>query len=337
MSFPAPVPAELVEAIDALLTPPTTAEDTAEDAAVEQEADSQPAESAPSDEEDEASDDSDDSDSDSDDSDSASSSAASSSSSSIPEMTLEALEGLWRKARDIAAAAEKEASSHDAIDEQEDVIQLDTEPGAEEFKKQRLPRLELSTADKSYFTFERKGKGKVPLSLRDPEIERAEKAMADFAAPAPPEGPPELTKSGKPLTKREKKELKKRTAGPAWFDLPAPPEADLPRLYREVEALRLRNQLDPKRFYRKDEGEGKGIKGLPKHFAIGTIVPSPLPFGGASSENLTRAERKRSLVDELVDDAEATRYAKRKFGDLQGKRGAAGRNTRFGKQRRTKW
>jgi hypothetical protein len=39
-------------------------------------------------------------------------------------------------------------------------------------------------------------------------------------------------------------------------------------MYREVEALRLRNQLDPKRFYRKDEGEGKGIKGLPKHFAV---------------------------------------------------------------------
>ena len=39
-------------------------------------------------------------------------------------------------------------------------------------------------------------------------------------------------------------------------------------MYREVEALRLRNQLDPKRFYRKDEGEGKGIKGLPKYFAV---------------------------------------------------------------------
>jgi hypothetical protein len=45
-------------------------------------------------------------------------------------------------------------------------------------------------------------------------------------------------------------------------------------LYREVEALRLRNQLDPKRFYRKDEGEGKGIKGLPKHFAVRTFLPS---------------------------------------------------------------
>ena len=63
-------------------------------------------------------------------------------------------------------------------------------------------------------------------------------------------------------------QLKNKTAGPDWFDLPAPAEADLPRLHREVEALRLRNHLDPKRFYRKDEGEGKGIKGLPRYFAV---------------------------------------------------------------------
>lgn len=63
-------------------------------------------------------------------------------------------------------------------------------------------------------------------------------------------------------------QLRNTTAGPDWYDLPSPPEADLPRLSREVEALRLRNQLDPKRFYRKDEGEGKGIKGLPKYFAV---------------------------------------------------------------------
>lgn len=63
-------------------------------------------------------------------------------------------------------------------------------------------------------------------------------------------------------------QLKHVTSGPDWFDLPAPSEADLPRLYREVEALRLRNQLDSKRFYKKDEGEGKGIKGLPKFFAV---------------------------------------------------------------------
>ena len=70
------------------------------------------------------------------------------------------------------------------------------------------------------------------------------------------------------LTNGPQLQLKARTAGKDWFDLPAPAEADLPRLYREYEALRLRNHLDPKRFYRKDEGEGKGIKGLPKYFAV---------------------------------------------------------------------
>jgi hypothetical protein len=44
--------------------------------------------------------------------------------------------------------------------------------------------------------------------MRDPEIERAEKASALYAVPAPPIPPPELTKSGKPLTKREKKAVR---------------------------------------------------------------------------------------------------------------------------------
>lgn len=70
-------------------------------------------------------------------------------------------------------------------------------------------------------------------------------------------------------------QLKKKNAKLGWADLPIPSEADLPRLYREVESMRLRNQLDPKRFYRKDPGEGKGIKGLPKQFAVGIEFLSP--------------------------------------------------------------
>ncbi|KAJ8453502.1 hypothetical protein ONZ51_g13559 [Trametes cubensis] len=133
--------------------------------------------------------------------------------------------------------------------------------------------------------------------------------------------------------------MKNKTAGPGWFDLPAPAEADLPRLYREVEALRLHKQLDPKQFYRKEPGEGKGIKGLPKHFAIGTIVATPNPFGNANPDNLPRAARKRTLVDELVDDAEAKSYAKKKFKELQTVRGAKGRGTLAAKKalRKPKW
>ena len=72
---------------------------------------------------------------------------------------------------------------------------------------------------------------------------------------------------------------------------------------------------------------------------MGTIVATPTAFGGPSGENLRRAERKRTLVEELVDDAEAKRYAKKKFEDLQKARGARGRNTRHAKNalKKPKW
>ncbi|KAF8710647.1 Fcf2 pre-rRNA processing, partial [Rhizoctonia solani] len=134
----------------------------------------------------------------------------------------------------------------------------------------------------------------------------------------------------KKLTKRERKEvgrditfvlfsliyttqpqLKFSTTGPQWFDLPAPSDADRPRLARELEALRLRNALDPKRFYRKDAEGSK--REMPKYFAIGKVVDAATPFRDADhSQNLTRAERKRTIVEELVEDAEARRQVCKK-------------------------
>lgn len=72
---------------------------------------------------------------------------------------------------------------------------------------------------------------------------------------------------------------------------------------------------------------------------IGTIVPSSTPFGAPSTDNLPRSHRKRTLLDELVDDAEAKRYAKKKFTELQGARGARGRGTLAKKNalRKPKW
>ncbi|KAH9480483.1 rRNA-processing protein fcf2 [Psilocybe cubensis] len=248
-------------------------------------------------------------------------------------ITQEYLNLLFEKARKNAEDAEKRSQAiSDETGKEEEVITLDDE------MQIPLPKLNPGKLPAPYIQLgETRFDG--PSSIRDPEVERTEKATASMSVPAPPLPPAELSKSGKPLTKKERKQIKNKTAGPDWFDLPAPSEADLPRLYREVEALRLRNQLDPKRFYKKDEGEGKGIKGLPKYFAIGTILPSKTPFGTPSGDNLTRANRKRTLVDELVDDAEAKRYAKKKFEDLQSVRGARGKNTLHAKQaaRRPKW
>ncbi|KAK0188190.1 hypothetical protein F5146DRAFT_1003834 [Armillaria mellea] len=252
-------------------------------------------------------------------------------------ITQEYLNSLLEKARKNALSASDESTSPMDI-LQGDVVQLDSEPKI-------LPSLDPGNVPMPYFEFD-ESRHNQPKSIRDPDIEFAEKSSLLHSVPAPPIPPPELTKDGKLLTKKQRKALKQQTAGPGWFDMPAPAEADLPRLYREVEAMRLRNYLDPKRFYRKDEGEGKGIKGLPKHFAvksflffslqIGTIVTANTPFGGGSSENLSKVNRKRTLVDELVDDAEAKRYAKKKFEDLQSVRGARGKNTLHAKKRQ-KW
>ncbi|KAF8991595.1 Fcf2-domain-containing protein, partial [Hymenopellis radicata] len=246
-------------------------------------------------------------------------------------ITQEYLDSLLEKARQNAATSSSSSPPKDPL--QEDIMKLDAVPTEEP-----LPPLDPGTLPLPYFELG-EGKHARPKTFRDPDIELAQKSFAEYRAPAPPIRPPELSKSGKVLTKKEQKAvcLKKQTAGKDWFDMPAPSDADRPRLYREVEALRLHNQLDPKRFYRKDDGEGKGVNGLPKFFAMGTIVAEKTPFGGASSDNLTRANRKRTLVDELVEDAEAKRYAKRKFEDFQKVRGARGRNTAHAKERRVKW
>ncbi|TFL02334.1 Fcf2 pre-rRNA processing-domain-containing protein [Pterulicium gracile] len=266
--------------------------------------------------------------------DSSSSSGSSSDSSSESDFEDEDLGSLLEKARQSARA--KAAGSSTAVataagDELVLTLERDDDP-------EKIPSLNPGPLPRAYFELGKTRRDPSSLVL-DPEVELSQRAASSIVAPAPPRPPPELTKSGKPLTKKEIKSLKRKTAGSDWFNLPAPDEAELPKLHREVEALRLRNQLDPKRFYRKDEGEGKGIKGLPKYFAIGTVLPSSTPFGGASSDNLPRSQRKRTLVDELVDDAEAQRYAKKKFNELQTVRGAKGKNTLAAKQarRKPKW
>ncbi|KAG2151418.1 Fcf2 pre-rRNA processing-domain-containing protein [Suillus clintonianus] len=248
------------------------------------------------------------------------------------EITQEYLQSLLDKAKSNArqSANLKKALRENAFGAGEDIIKL----GGDDSDRP-LPPLDPGELPPAYFEFV-EGRRDAPATVRDPDIQLAEAATSGIVAPAPP---PKPMLTGKMSNKKQRRAMRNQTAGPSWFDLPAPAEADLPRLHREVEALRLRNQLDPKRFYRKDDGDGKGIKGLPKHFAIGTIVTTNTPFGTASTDNLPRAHRKRTFVDELVDDAEARRYAKRKFEDLQAVRGARGKNTLHQKQalRRPKW
>lgn len=92
-----------------------------------------------------------------------------------------------------------------------------------------------------------------------------------------------------------------------------------PELKREIQALRLRNALDPKRFYK---GGAKDSKTLPEFFQLGHVIEST---GGRSvSTQKAAVQRKRTFVEELVEDEQARAYTKKKSREVM-ERGMSGR------------
>lgn len=149
------------------------------------------------------------------DSDSSASSSSSDNDSSDYEsdVTPEYLESLLEKARSNASAPNRD------VVKGEDIITLDDE-ASQPYVERRvlrhstshmssnrlLPPLDPGNLPVAYFQLgESRRDG--PLSFRDPDVELAEKASSSRVAPEPPIPPPELTKSGKPLTKKEKKKV----------------------------------------------------------------------------------------------------------------------------------
>ncbi|CEH15883.1 Uncharacterized conserved protein [Ceraceosorus bombacis] len=151
--------------------------------------------------------------------------------------------------------------------------------------------------------------------------------------------------SGRKKTRAEKRQAKVKraqTAGPGWYGMPAFPGADSksgsvgastlaasryatnPRgrtaeeMRREVQAIRLRNALDPKRFYK---GGGKVEKGMPKYAQLGRIVGSEIEPGSI----LPKYSAGTSALEEVVKDSEAAAYAKRKFNEQQERNASGGR------------
>lgn len=105
--------------------------------------------------------------------------------------------------------------------------------------------------------------------------------------------------------KLRRKEERSKTKGPGWFGLPAPEMTD--ELKHDLEVLRMRHVLDPKRFYKKND-----LKDLPKYFQVGTVMDSPADFYHA---RVPKKDRKLTMVEELLADAEFRRFNKKKYGE----------------------
>eukprot|EP00976_Prorocentrum_cordatum_P001772 35703-Prorocentrum_minimum.AAC.3 len=133
---------------------------------------------------------------------------------------------------------------------------------------------------------------------------------------------------------REAKEARKLapdTAGKGWFDMPA--QDITPELKRDLRLLKLRGTWDPKRFYKSNDSSK-----FPKYFQIGTVVEGATEF---YSSRLTRKERKQTITEEVMSNADITNYRKRRYNAVhdesqywaQKRKKAAGKGGRFIKKR----
>ncbi|CAG9464654.1 unnamed protein product [Pedinophyceae sp. YPF-701] len=115
-----------------------------------------------------------------------------------------------------------------------------------------------------------------------------------------------------PLDPRREERLARRragatTAGAKWFDLPATQIDEEAK--RELRLLRLRGAMDPKRFYRSMDATK-----FPTYFQVGRVVEGAADF---YSGRLTKAQRKRTLAEEVLADTDVRRYRKRRYAAMQ--------------------
>jgi len=90
-----------------------------------------------------------------------------------------------------------------------------------------------------------------------------------------------------------------------------PQQVLTPELRRDLQILRLRNVLDPKRFYKRAE---KGKPRFPKYFQVGTIIEGNTEF---YSSRLSKKERATTITGEVMKDIAGRDYYKRKFDEIQ--------------------
>lgn len=118
-----------------------------------------------------------------------------------------------------------------------------------------------------------------------------------------------LKTKGRRALKRERKAEREKTLGKNWYGMRAPDKDDPVR--KDFELIQMRGVLDPKRFYKHQDR-----KAVPKYFQMGTVMDEGTDFYGS---RLTKKQRKSTLVEELMADANIRKYNKKKYAELQHK------------------
>ena len=90
-------------------------------------------------------------------------------------------------------------------------------------------------------------------------------------------------------------------------------------LKRDLQVLKMRSVLDPKRHYRK---ENTKTNNLPKIFEMGTLISDATE---SAAHKVRRRDQKETIVEELLHDMTRREYFKRKTAEIDAKKRSGGR------------
>jgi len=117
---------------------------------------------------------------------------------------------------------------------------------------------------------------------------------------------PLVTESIK-LQRKKRKLEREKTKGDKWFNMPATEMTE--EIKNDLTALQMRSILNPKHFYKKND-----LKVLPKYFQVGTVMDNAEDFYHA---RVPKKQRKQTLVEELLADAQFKQYNKKKYVEIK--------------------
>ena len=111
----------------------------------------------------------------------------------------------------------------------------------------------------------------------------------------------------------------KKSAGRRWFNFES--EEMTADARRDFALLRMRNYLDPKKFYKSSDHS----RALPKHFQMGVVIEGAHEF---YSGRLTKKQRRKTFTDEIMADEAVVQYTHRVASNIQAARSNQGHKKR---------
>ncbi|XP_013869675.1 deoxynucleotidyltransferase terminal-interacting protein 2 [Austrofundulus limnaeus] len=228
---------------------------------------------------------------------------------------------------------EEEEEDEEFVDEEEEEDDEDTQilfssrsAHLKEMSSRIDPGIRVKELGGLYISFD--GSKSKPVSSSLPKLK--EKKNLDEVMKKSVIGPDFEKKDAVPPYSESKQALKLKhraeremSTGDGWFNMKAPELTQ--ELKGDLKVLKMRGSLDPKRFYKKNDRDG-----FPKYFQIGTVVDNSADF---YHSQIPKKERKRTMVEELLADADFRHKNKKRYQQIMAEKAALGADRRRRKKK----